>query len=100
MGGTVHGTRSVDKILNLGCCVLKKISYYYNRFKTYLHNSAWIMGERILAIVLGFFVTVFVARYLGPEEYGVLSYAISIVALFAAAGHMGLSGLVVRQILN
>ena len=49
---------------------------------------------------VGFLVTVVVARYLGPEDFGIFSYAISVAALFAAAGHMGLSGLLVREILK
>ena len=58
------------------------------------------MGERIFGIGLAFIATVFVARYLGPEDFGLLIYAISLAALFAAAGHMGLSGLVVREIVK
>jgi len=58
------------------------------------------MAEKVLNMGLAFFVTVFVARYLGPEQFGVLAYATSLVALFAVAGHMGLSGLVVREIVK
>lgn len=58
------------------------------------------MGEKIVSIGLAFMATVFVARYLGPENFGTLAYAISLAALFAAAGHMGLSGLVVREIVK
>lgn len=41
-----------------------------------------------------------VARYLGPADYGLLAYALSLTSLFAVAGHMGLSGLVVREIVK
>jgi len=41
-----------------------------------------------------------VTRYLGPERFGMLSYAISLTALFASASHMGLGGLVVREIVK
>lgn len=58
------------------------------------------MGDKIAAMGIGFLVTVLLARYLGPENFGVYSYAISLTALFAAAGHMGLSGLVVREIVK
>ena len=72
----------------------------YRRLQKYLNNSYWIMGERIISIGLAFIATVFIARYLGPEDFGALAYAISLAALFAAAGHMGLSGLVVREIVK
>ena len=58
------------------------------------------MGDKISNLAIGFLVTVVVARYLGPEDFGIYSYALSLAALFAAAGHMGLSGLVVREIVK
>src|SRR5690606_28182650 len=72
----------------------------YKRLKRYLHNTLWIMSDKIASLGVGFLVTVVVARYLGPEEFGIFSYAISVSALFAAAGHMGLSGLVIREIVQ
>ncbi len=58
------------------------------------------MGDKVTSISVGFLVTVVIARYLGPEDFGILSYAISVAALFSAAGQMGLSGLVVREIVK
>ncbi|MBK1692967.1 flippase [Ectothiorhodospira mobilis] len=75
-------------------------SVLYRRLHKYLNNSFWIMGEKVVGVGLAFFSTVFVARYLGPEDFGSLAYALSLAALFAAAGHMGLSGLVVREIVK
>jgi O-antigen/teichoic acid export membrane protein len=72
----------------------------YHKLQKYIHNTAWIMGEKVAAMGIGFLVTVLLARYLGPENFGVYSYAISLTSLFAAAGHMGLSGLVVREIVK
>jgi len=72
----------------------------YQRFRVYLHNTSWLIGEKFLSLGISFLVTIFVARYLGPEDFGLLSYAISLAALFAAAGHMGLGGLVIREIVN
>ena len=73
---------------------------YYNRFGNYIKNSSWIIGGRILDIGITFFITIMLARYLGPSQFGVLAYAISLMSLFAAAGHMGLSGLVVREVVK
>lgn len=58
------------------------------------------MGEKVIGLGLAFVATVFVARHLGPEDFGSLAYALSLAALFAAAGHMGLQGLVVREIVK
>ncbi len=58
------------------------------------------MGEKVLKMALSFLSTVLVARYLGPENYGILAYVVSITSLFAIAGHMGLMGLIVREIVK
>lgn len=61
---------------------------------------SWILGEKIYVLGVGFIVTVILARQLGPENFGVLSYAISLTSIFAITGHMGLAGLVVRELVK
>lgn len=68
--------------------------------KKYFFNTSWMIGEKIFTMGLAMVVSIFVARYLGPEKYGILSYAISLASLFAVATHMGLSGLAVRELVN
>ncbi len=77
-----------------------RIIQFYRKLKKYIHNTAWIMCDRIIAIAIGFFIAVLLARYLGPEQFGIYSYAISVVALSASVGNMGLSGLVVHEIIK
>jgi O-antigen/teichoic acid export membrane protein len=72
----------------------------YPRFRPDLQNTAWIVAEKLLAMTLAFVATVVVARYLGPGDFGILAYATSLAALFGIAGHMGLQGLVVRELVK
>lgn len=58
------------------------------------------MGEKAIGLLVAFVVSIIVARYLGPEGYGSLSYVLSLTGLFGIAGHLGLSGLVVREIVK
>lgn len=60
----------------------------------------WLFYERAFRGVLGLVVGVWVARYLGPELFGVLSFAQAMVALFAALAGLGLQGVVVRDIVR
>lgn len=49
---------------------------------------------------VGLFIGVWVARYLGPEQFGVFNFAIAFVALFGAFASLGLDGIVVRDIVR
>ena len=67
----------------------------------YLKNTSWLGAEHIIRILVGFFVTVWFIRYLGPEQFGVFSYAQALVALFTAIfGLSGLDGIVVRELIK
>lgn len=66
----------------------------------YFLNSAWMMADNVVARGLGILVTVVVARYLGPEDFGMYAYVMSMVALFAVIGQMGLDGLLIRELLD
>ncbi len=70
----------------------------HSGFMKYFKNSSWLFAEKILRMVVGLFVGVWVARYLGPEQFGLFSYALSFVGLFAAVATLGLHGIVVREL--
>ena len=59
-----------------------------------------MFGEQVLRILAGLFVGIYVARYLGPEQFGVYSYAAAFVALFGAIARLGLDGIVVRELVK
>lgn len=69
-------------------------------FMRYLRNTSWMMGEKILRMFVGLFVGIWIARYLGPEQFGLLSYAQSFVALFTAIATLGLDGIVIRELVK
>ena len=68
--------------------------------RRYGANTAWLMGEKILRMFMGLFVGIWVARYLGPEQFGLLSYAQSFVFLFTAIATLGLDSIVVRELVK
>lgn len=49
---------------------------------------------------VGLLVGVWIARYLGPEQFGLMNYAMAIVALFGAVASLGLNGIVVRDLVR
>lgn len=74
--------------------------FQHQGFVRYAKNTSWLMGEKILRMAVGLFVGVWVARYLGPEQYGLLSYAQSFVFLFTAFATLGLDSIVVRELVK
>jgi O-antigen/teichoic acid export membrane protein len=65
-----------------------------------LANTGWLFSDNILRMVLGFFIGVWIARYLGPERYGMLSYALAFVTLFLPLVTLGLDEIAVRNIIR
>ena len=66
----------------------------------YFENTSWLFAEKILRMIVGLFVGVWVARYLGPEQFGLFSYAQSFVGLFVAIAGLGLNGIIVRELVK
>jgi len=66
--------------------------------KKYIINFNWLFLEKIIKIFGGLFIGIWVARYLGPHDFGVLSYALAFIAFFSWASHLGLNQIVVREL--
>lgn len=64
----------------------------------YMKNSAWMLAEYILKIFSAIFVGIYVARYLGPEQFGILSYALAISSIMMAVGRLGMESVLVRDL--
>jgi PST family polysaccharide transporter len=65
-----------------------------------VHNIGWLFFDKILRMGLGFFVGVWIVRYLGPEQFGLLSFAAAFVGLFGAFVSLGLQSIAVRDIVR
>lgn len=63
-------------------------------------NTGWLLADRVVRMGVGLLIGVWIARYLGPEQFGLLSYAGAFVALFSAIGTLGLDGIVVRNVVR
>lgn len=82
--------------------MINKIKSLQNHqgFMKYFINTSWLFSEKILRMVVGLFVGIWVARYLGPEQFGLFSYAQSFVGLFLAFATLGLDGIVIRELVK
>ena len=69
-------------------------------FIKYSKNISWLFFERILRITVGLFVSVWVAKYLGPKQFGFFSYTLSFVALFGFMVTISHTSIVVRELVK
>lgn len=63
-------------------------------------NTGWQFADHILRMAVGLAVGIWVARYLGPGQFGLFSYALAFVSLFSAFAHLGLEDIVIRDIVS
>jgi len=60
----------------------------------------WLIAEKVARIFLGLGATVLMARYLGPEGFGTIEFALSFVLVFSAFVQLGLEKVVVREVVR
>ena len=69
-------------------------------FMKYFKNTSWLLAEKFLRLLVALFVGIWVARYLGPAQFGLLNYAQSFVGLFLVVATLGLDSIVVKELVN
>ncbi|HNW40083.1 MAG TPA: flippase [Candidatus Omnitrophota bacterium] len=69
-------------------------------FWKYFINTAWVFTEQLLRVVAGFLVWIYIARYLGPEKFGIFNYVFVLVGFFGIIAKLGLDNIVVRELVN
>lgn len=77
----------------------RRIAHRPNLVKI-VDNIGWLFFDKVLRMGVGLLVGVWVARYLGPEQYGVLNFALAVTGMFGAIAGLGLQGIVVRDIVR
>ena len=63
-------------------------------------NVFWLTLERFFRVILALVVSVVLARYLGPDGFGVLNLALAFVAIFGTLSSFGLNGILPRELVR
>ena len=69
-------------------------------FRKIAGNTLWLYTNSFVRAPLGMLVNIWMARYLGPEQFGLFNYVVAFVALFAVFANLGLDSFVVRDIVR
>ena len=62
-----------------------------------ISNVFWALAGKITGLISALLVGIFVARYLGPTQYGVMNYAVSFVTLFLVIATFGFENIEIRE---
>ena len=63
-------------------------------------NAGWIISCKIVQSVLNLIIGLITARYLGPSNYGVISYVASVVAFAMPIMQLGLKNTLVKEFVD
>lgn len=65
-----------------------------------LSNLTWLSADRVVRLFGAVIVNAWLTRYLGPEQNGLLSYALAFVGMFAPLAVLGMDAIVIRDIIR
>lgn len=63
-------------------------------------NVSWLGIERVFRLTIGLFLMTWIARYLGPKNFGLLNFSVAFVALFASFTSFGLNSVASRELIK
>ena len=63
-------------------------------------NSFWLFCDQLLRMGLNLVVGVWMARYLGPTDFGLLNYAFAVVTIVGSCTSLGINAVVVRELVR
>ena len=63
-------------------------------------NAGWLIGGRVVQMLISFVVSTLTARYLGPSNYGIINYAAAYTAFFTAFCTLGINSILVKDFVD
>lgn len=68
--------------------------------KKYIYNFNWLFLDKFIKLACSLFIGIWVARYLGPNDFGILSFASAFISFFAFTAGGGLQSIAVRDLVK
>jgi PST family polysaccharide transporter len=85
--------------------MLQKIANEVNKFinteyKKILKNIGWLFFDRVFRMGMGLVVGAWVARYLGPTDFGTFNYLLATIGILTPFASLGLENMVVKELVE
>jgi len=68
-------------------------------FQKYFQNTSWMFFGQ-LSMLISLAVNIWLARYLGPQNYGFLSYILAFVGVFSFISGLGINDVLIRELVK
>ncbi len=65
-----------------------------------IQNANWLIGGKIIQMILSLFIGLITARYLGPGNYGLINYGTAYTTFFSSLCTLGLNGILVKEMID
>lgn len=72
----------------------------HSGIRRYAANTSWMFAGQMFSLLAGFLVGAYVARYLGPKNYGLMNYAISFATILSFLTGFGIDNILKRELVN
>lgn len=63
-------------------------------------NACWLIGGNVVYKLLAFIVGLWTARYLGPENYGLINYSLAYTVFFFSLCTLGINSIIVKELID
>ena len=68
--------------------------------KKFKINISWLIFDKLFRASLNIFLTIILARNLGPEDFGLLNYLLAFLYLFTSISSLGMNPVITNKIIN
>jgi len=65
-----------------------------------IKNASWLIGGKVVQMVLSLFVSLITARYLGPGNFGLINYGLAYVSFFMSLCTLGINSVIIKDFVD
>ena len=63
-------------------------------------NIFWLLIQNAIKLIFSLTISLYLAKYLGPEDFGIYSYSISILAVLLIFTNLGIHPILIRELVD
>lgn len=88
---------TINKLFQI---ISKKTGFEIEGVKKYSANLTYLISEYIFSLISSLIVGIAVARYLGPESYGIITFALSVYAVCLVITTLGIDDIIYKDMVK